>query len=1161
MEWFAPCDCYPVRMCARARSGIVGHRCASGVVVGALVILSFVPTAGLALDPNRDLDQFVSRTWDRSDGLPQASVTALAQDRHGYLWVGTFGGLARFDGVRFETFRASDNPGLSGNRITSLGEDGEGRLWVGTETSGASIYQDGLFSRFDPEDGLPLGLVGVFRRGLGDNFWIACEGGLIRVNGDRSIRYTERDGLVGDEVTAVSELPSGIWVGTSEGLFRLQGERFRPVAPEVFAGTRVGTILGTADGGLWVGGETGFFEVGDGSVLFQDPVGDRASGRAIEDRDGNIWLPSESLWRLSRPEASETLYRSSLPMNGVRVVFEDAEGNLWVGTDTTGLVQLRNGAAVSYPLLDRPVSAVPIVEDGNGGLWVGLPCVALVHFTGNEVTMYAEESGLQTPCVWSLLLDRSGLLWVGSFGGGVFQFDGERFDRIPGPDHEVRALWQDREGLLFAGTEEGLYGFSASGFAEHPVPGSEGYEIQFITQDRDGAWWLGTTAGLLIATPDGARSWTTAEGLSNNAVRAVHLDERGVAWVGTYGGGLNRLENGEVTWFGPAQEFPDDVVSRIIEDQYHRLWMTSNHGVFSVARHQLDELAAGTRVALEVDVVGVGDGMRNGECNGGGQPAGLLTRDGKLWVPTIEGIAVIDTEGGVQGSKPPPVHIERIVADGATLADTGGVLYLNAGSHNLEIHYTALTFVNPEEVRFRYMLSGFDADWVDVGSRRVAYYPFLPPGDYDFRVMAIGANGVASVEDAAVSIHLERSFHQTWWFRALAAVLLVAVGLAIAWIRIRTLRTRERRLRELVAVRTAELEEVFELTRKVGVGLVLEDVLDELYQSFKSVIPYNRIGFAVLSEDGNEVRALWACSDGETTGIPLDYRLRMDETSLEEVMRSGQSRILNDLEKYLEQHPESISTGDIVTEGMRSSLTIPLRAMGNPVGFLFFSSRRPHAYEHAHIKVFEQIAATLSQIVVKSRLFGELLETRRQLEEANRELSKLANMDGLTGIPNRRSFDLHLDQEWRRGIRSTAPLSVLMIDIDLFKDFNDLHGHQSGDSCLQEVAGILKTELRRAADFIARYGGEEFVVILPETDARELAHIAELLRASVESSRFPHPELGDELRVTVSIGGATTRPIPDRSGSDLVAAADRALYEAKDAGRNQYRFARVNGVS
>ncbi len=1128
------------------------------VICAGVVVLLLSPMTGLALDPDRELDQYVRRTWDQSSGLPQASVTALVQDRQGYLWVGTFGGLARFDGVRFETFRTADHPGLSGNRIISLAEDRDGKLWIGTEASGASIYSEGRFSRFEPSDGLPLGLVGAFRQGLGDNFWIACEGGLLRVNGDRSIRFTPEDGLDGGEVTAVLETPQGLWVGTKAGLFRRHGEAFRPAAPHIFSGTRIGTILSTKDGGLWVGGEAGLFEVGDDGVALGISDRDLAPGRAIEDRDGNIWFPAESLWRLSRPVGRETLRTAFLAMGGARVVFEDREGSLWVGTNTEGLVQLRNGAAVSYPLYDRPVSAVPIIEDGSGGLWVGLPCVSLVHFTRTGITMYGEDSGLKSPCVWSLLRDRSGQLWVGSFGGGVFSFDGEMFTRIPGPGFEVRALWQDRDGTLYAGTEDGLYRFSASGFAAQPISGTEGYEIQFINQVDD-AWWLGTTAGLQVVSPDRVVSWTTAEGLSNNSVRAVHLDERGVAWVGTYGGGLNRLEDGKVTVFGRAQGFPDDVVSRIIEDHNRRLWMTSNHGVFNVPRRQLDEVAAGSRLTLDVEIFGVGDGMRTAECNGGGQPAGLLTQDGKLWVPTIEGIAVIDTNDRAENAVPPPVFVEKVVVDGEAVEAGGGVLHLPPSSRNLEIHYTALSFVDSGQVRFRYQLTGIDRDWVDVGNRRIAYYAFLPPGDHDFRVRAFNADGVPSAGDAVLTIHLAPPFHQTWWFRGLGAVLLVLAGLAIAWIRIRRLRSHERRLAELVAVRTAELKVVLELTRKVNAGLVLEDVLDALYESFKTIIPYNRIGFSVLSEDGATVRALWARSDGEITGITLGYELRMDETSLGEVMLSGRPRILNDLSRYLEEHPDSASTRDIVAEGMQASLTIPLNVMDTPVGFLFFSSRRPRAYEYAHTKVFEQIAATLSQIVVKSRLYGELLETRHQLEEVNRELQALANLDGLTGIPNRRSFDLQLDREWRRGIRSAASLSILMIDIDHFKDFNDLHGHQSGDSCLQEVAKILQTGLRRAGDFTARYGGEEFVVILPETNAPELERIAEQLRNSVEQVRFPHPETNAELRVTISIGGSTTIPAADRSGSNLVAAADHALYQAKNAGRNWCLFARVNG--
>lgn len=281
------------------------------------------------------------------------------------------------------------------------------------------------------------------------------------------------------------------------------------------------------------------------------------------------------------------------------------------------------------------------------------------------------------------------------------------------------------------------------------------------------------------------------------------------------------------------------------------------------------------------------------------------------------------------------------------------------------------------------------------------------------------------------------------------------------------------------------------------------------------------------------------------------WPVRLAQTSLKDVLESGKARIISDLEAYLQSHPESDSTRRIVSEGLRSSLTCPLRAFGRPVGFLFFSSCDRNAYNASHTSFFKQLAGQVSLAITKSRLYEDLLATKARLETANHELEALATADGLTGLSNRRAFDEALETEWRRATRTRKPLSLLIVDVDSFKAFNDRYGHLAGDDCLRRVAGMLALTVRRAGDVAARYGGEEFAILLPDTPLPNAAVVAEEIRRNVQMLGIPHDSSGVARVVTVSVGFASTMREGGEEANALVRAADAALYEAKTSGKNR----------
>lgn len=338
------------------------------------------------------------------------------------------------------------------------------------------------------------------------------------------------------------------------------------------------------------------------------------------------------------------------------------------------------------------------------------------------------------------------------------------------------------------------------------------------------------------------------------------------------------------------------------------------------------------------------------------------------------------------------------------------------------------------------------------------------------------------------------------------------------------------------------------ITQTVNEGLLIDEVLDHVYENFFSLIPYDRIGLSLLEQDREVVRAHWVRSEATQIKLPVGYSADLSGSSLESIIRSGRPRILNDLVDYLENHPKSDSTRRIVEEGMRSSLTCPLVVKRQPVGFLFFSSVGRNTYEEEHQELFLKIADQLALTLEKGRIYGELVDITEELREARDALETEATRDSLTGLWNRRSILDLLRRDLARAEREDQPLSVVMIDIDRFKRINDRFGHSAGDEVLREVTRRVASALR-TADVFGRIGGEEFLIVLCPGDEQTAYEVMERARSACESEPI-RVDAGD-LDVTISLGAAVIDEFEDMDLSTILKAADRALYRAKEGGRNR----------
>ena len=763
-----------------------------------LLLLPGISGPLVALDSHRELSQLRQEMWLTENGLPQNTVHAIAQTLDGYIWMGTEEGLARFDGVKFSVFDRQNtaqfksnyirallgdrqgalwigtaegllrllngkftlfttNEGLPSNTIQAVHEDREGNLWVATAT-GLGLFKSGSLTTFTTKERLIGGSIQTLFEDADGAMWIATPYGVGRVKGDKFTNYTVRDGLGSNSVRTIQQDRGGrLWFGTLGGLTSLVNGRFKTyTTKDGLPNDRIISLLTTRDGGLLVGTAGGLCRFSDGHFTgFDSEEGLSKSTilSLLEDLEGNLWVGTESsgISLLKETKFKTYTVKNGLSSDVVKSIYQDQQGNTWIGTDGGGLSRLKDGKLSVYTTRDGLSSnvVVALFADDTGNLWVGTP-EGLNRFSGGKLTHFTAADGLASNDVRSINGDRRGNLWIGTRGGLTRMRDGvsETYTELDGlPNDLIATVYEDRKGNL----------------------------------------WVGTLGGLSRLSNDEFTTFTTRDGLSSDAVISLYEDSDSTLWIGTNGGGLNRMKDGKLTSVTTGNGLLDDVVYRILEDDQNNLWLSCRKGIFHISKSELDEFAQGRISSVSPVAYGTADGMITRECSGGGDPAGWKDREGRLWFPTIKGVAMIDPARIKTNSQPPPVVIEQIRIDDQSIAPADRV-ELSPGTTRFDLYYTAPSFVAPEKVRFKYMLEGFDKDWIDSGTRRVAYYTNLRPGDYTFKVIASNNDGVWNHSGATLALYLKPYFYQTYWFYLSVTLLLAMLAWLIFRLRVRSMR-------------------------------------------------------------------------------------------------------------------------------------------------------------------------------------------------------------------------------------------------------------------------------------------------------------------------------------------------------------------------------------
>ena len=743
----------------------------------AALLLLLAGTRTPALDPGRHLKEFGHQAWLTENGLPQNTVQAIVQTQDGYLWIGTQEGLARFDGVNFTVFDKENTPAFKSNDIRFLVEDRQGRLWIST-SYGLVCRHNGEFKSFTVNEGLPDNSIGPVVEDASGNIWIGTAGGLTRFENGYFKTFTAEQGLSRNVIqTLCARADGSVLVGTSAGMQSLRNDQFSSFElPHYVNVANITAIAETEDRGLWFGTLDGLVRVvGSGSAPLT-LSNNRVSALRV-DRADTLWVATPSGVVRVVNGAPETLTTvDGLTSNLILSIYEDREGSIWIGTEAGGLNLLKSKKFNTYTTRDGlPNDLVKaIYQDTQGGIWIGSNGGGLTLFKNGSFTTWTTREGLSSDVVLSLAGDATGTIWVGT-PDGLNRFKDGKFQTYTfaeGLSNDlVRSVLVDRNGTLWAGTRDGLNSFRDNQFTTYTTQdGLANNFIGAIFEDSKGNLWVGTLGGLNKITNGKFQTFTTKDGLSSNTVISLYEDDSGDLWIGTNGGGLNRFRDGKFVSFTNTP----DVIYRILEDEQKNLWCSSNKGIFRVNKNDLDNPV----------FYGPADGTLTRECSGGGHPAGWKTSDGRIWFATIKGLAVIDPENIPLNTSPPPIAIEQLFVDNQSIPLTQNVT-LSPGIARLDFYFTALSFIAPENVRFKYKLEGFDDNWIDGGGRRVASYTNLRPGNYKFRVIAANNDGVWNETGAALDFYLQPRFYQTYWFYLLCLLLLAFTAWQLYRLRVR----------------------------------------------------------------------------------------------------------------------------------------------------------------------------------------------------------------------------------------------------------------------------------------------------------------------------------------------------------------------------------------
>lgn len=799
-----------------------------------ILISVFQPILSGSFSSIPHFNRYVITNFTAENGLPQNTIDLVEQTKDGYIWIGTYAGLARFDGVRFVHFNRSITPAFSINHVTTFVEDKNGVQWIGTNGGGIVRNEKNNFTAVSGFNENGKGYIRSLVIDENNDILVATErGGIWKISTD------QQSNVVSVSAIAENQLPKDLLLrslirdgkrlllATDDGLFILHENKVQAITKNNGLPNNSITALAIDQQNiLWIGTSNGLCMMDENGSIKTFTTNDGLTNNAIRtllvDRNNTVWIGTDGggvnrfISKTDRKKFDALVSDDGLTNNFVRKIFQDNENNIWIGT-RSGLTQLNERKFDIYNkksgLTDSYVRTV--FQDSRKRIWIGTNGSGLHYIDKGVVKLWEHDKKLPNKFIRAIFESQNGNLWFGTDGGGVVRYDEQnnkltQYSSKNGlTENYIRAFQEGFDSDIWIAT----YGGGISRLKNEtvtPLTTAEGLannNVLAMVRTSKNEIWVGTNGGgVNKITKNGIETFSVQNGLSNNFILSMYADRDGSVWVGTNGGGLNRISNGVVQTFTTKEGLREDVVLMIIEDEQGFLWVGGNQGISRIRKYDFQDVAEGKLKKILRTDFGREDGLQNAEVSGVSTPSIIRSQDGKIYFATVGGLASVNPSTLNANQQSFPLHIEE-VGFGTITARPESTLYIEPGNSTLEFHYTALTYIAPDRIRFRYKLIGFNDDWIDAGKRRTAYYTNLPPGEYTFCVNSTTDNGTWSENDTKVSIVLQPFFHQTRYFVALVGFGLILLGAGLYALRSANIHRHAKLMKALVDERTKDLVE------------------------------------------------------------------------------------------------------------------------------------------------------------------------------------------------------------------------------------------------------------------------------------------------------------------------------------------------------------------
>jgi signal transduction histidine kinase/ligand-binding sensor domain-containing protein len=759
-----------------------------------LIVLTFIvspsPVPAHAVNPDLKISQYAHTAWRLRDGYFNDKPSPMAQTKDGYMWMGTQVGLLRFDGVRFVSVNALGGRRLPSGRVTALLGANDGRLWIGTG-NGLAEWKDNTLII----NATIAGAIRAIHEDAQGTIWVARDGGsgnsppVCRISSGNTKCFGEADGVPHNECCAESlalDESGNVWVGTNDMVLQIRGDSLTVHKSHALVSnptTGVDGLAASADGYLWVG----MALAGAGRGLqrlvngvwkpFVTPQLDGSSLQVTDllmDHNGSLWVGTvdKGIYRIHGDNVDHFGNADGLTSDFVNWIYEDREGDIWF-TTPQGLDSFRDVRVATWSKHEGLTAdnVVSVLAARNGAVWVG-NAGGLDSIKDKTVSSIRKGKGLPGDQVTALLEDHTGRLWVG-IDNRLTIYQGGRFKEINGRDGRptslISALTEDNKGNIWA---------EAITDSDHKLLRIYGDRVQeeFLTPqtriarslaaDSQGNIWMGLRSGGFAVSRQGQMETIPHKDGSGSRVRVVLVEADGSV-LGATTSGVIGWRNGKMQSLTIRNGLPCDTTYALVLDEAGDLWISTSCGIVEIEKTELSRWWSESESKLRLRTFDVFDGVQPGGAYF--DPAATRSTDGRIWFASGSVLQVIDPARLAENPIPPPVHIEELFADRKRYPSQDGIR-LPKLTRDLVIDYTALSFVVPQKVRFRYKLDGHDTEWQEPGTRRQAFYNDLRPGTYRFRVIACNNDGVWNEVGANVAFEIAPAFYQTSWFQVVCGI-------------------------------------------------------------------------------------------------------------------------------------------------------------------------------------------------------------------------------------------------------------------------------------------------------------------------------------------------------------------------------------------------------